>query len=249
MRIAVESLGGIPEEIDQMSNLIEHRVTLLFLFVSLAFLSGCVSHSRTAQVPNSGIVKSGRMLTGYPCHIVSKGETLWRICQNYGVDIEEVIRLNKISDPSRIEVGQKIFLPVRSGEKHPVVKVGSRYSGPTEKNFIWPVRGRISLFYGQCRDGWVNKGIEVIASKKTVVSPKTGKVILISDHLKGYGVTIMIDHGDGFISVIAGNGRGLVVLGQVVSQGEEIMTVPVGEKVHFEIRKNAKAVNPLRYLD
>lgn len=44
-------------------------------------------------------------------HTVQKGETIWRICQKYGVKQDEVVKLNKIADPSKVRVGMKLVIP------------------------------------------------------------------------------------------------------------------------------------------
>ncbi len=229
-----------------------------FFFLVLCLLildSGCApKRVSTLSVPSTNSVSSAHYITGQgvrdlPYHIVSEGETLWRICKNYGVSMIDVVRLNNISDPSNIEVGQKIYLPITPSSKSPTLRVAGRYSGPTEKTFSWPVKGQVVLFYGQCKDGWVNKGIEIRGSDSKVVSPKTGKVVFIGNELRGYGLTIMIDHGDGFISVIAGMGQKTVNLGDVVKKGQVIMKIAPYTIIHYELRKNAQSVNPLRYLN
>ena len=44
-------------------------------------------------------------------HVVERHQTLYRICKTYQVDMEKVASINDISDPSKIEVGQRIFIP------------------------------------------------------------------------------------------------------------------------------------------
>ncbi len=226
------------------------RLSFLLILVWVGFcLSGCGPKrvSTLCTPPVSG-EKEYKPALRLPYHIVSEGETLWRICKNYGVSMQDVIDLNHISDPTKIEVGQKIYLPVKKKRKEVSFKFADRYSGPTERSFSWPVKGSVVLFYGQCKDGWVNKGIDIKATNSDVICPKTGKVVFVSDNLRGYGFTVMIDHGDGYISVIAGQGKGLVNLGEVVKKGSPVMRVAPHSIVHYELRKNARAVNPLKYL-
>lgn len=65
------------------------------------FFAGCatVPH-RPTVIPPSGIY-----------HIVTKGQTLYRISKVYGVDIDELMRLNNIRSPNQLEVGQQLFIP------------------------------------------------------------------------------------------------------------------------------------------
>ncbi len=225
-----------------------------FFFLGLLLLilnSGCApKHVSTLSVYSADSIHpiTHQSRQNLPYHIVSKGETLWRICKNYGVSMSDVVKLNNISDPSDIEAGQRIYLPINASDNPSTLRVSGRYSGPTEKTFSWPIKGDVVLFYGQCRNGWVNKGIEIRGKDSNVISPKTGKVVFISNDLRGYGLTIMIDHGDGFISVIAGMGEKKVKLGDTVKKGEVVMTVKPHSIIHYELRKNAQSVNPLRYL-
>ncbi len=180
--------------------------------------------------------------------MVSKGETLWRICKNYGVDIQEVVKLNHIKDPNAIEVGQRIYLPKSASLPKSRFQFADGYDGVTERQFCWPVKGKIVSFYRQSKEGWVNKGIEVLASSKVVVAPKTGKVVFVGRDMRPYCNTLIIDHGDGFVSVIASDGEVLVSVGEVVRKGKVLIKIDPGTKVHYEIRKGTRPVNPLAYL-
>ncbi len=73
----------------------------------------------------------------------------------------------------------------------------------------------------------------------------------MADYMAGYGQTVMVDHGDGFISVYAQNRRLLTKAGEHVYKGDPIAEAGgVGKKnfVHFELRKGIEATNPLYYL-
>lgn len=73
--------------------------TLVF-FCLVFFVAGCVS------VPKREIVQPGGIY-----HVVERGQTLYRIAKTYGVDLNRLMQANKITDPTKIEVGQKIFIP------------------------------------------------------------------------------------------------------------------------------------------
>ena len=72
---------------------------LVFLYLTL-FISGCVTIPRQPVVQPYGIY-----------HIVGSGQTVYRIAKTYNVDINEIMRLNRITDPTQIGVGQKLFIP------------------------------------------------------------------------------------------------------------------------------------------
>jgi LysM repeat protein len=89
-------------------------------------------------------------------HIVQRGETLWRICKAYGVDLQQVAEINNIRDVSQIRVGQKIFIPGVSNNSR--VSVPRQRSGegpdasPPVKTFpglfIWPTHGALNSSFG-----------------------------------------------------------------------------------------------------
>ena len=218
---------------------------LLFLALGSYFLAtvlcGCagVPVSTTKPKPISGIPGV--------YHRVIRGETLWRITNNYNVDLDEVVRINRISDATRIEVGQLIFIPNRKQPQQPPVK----YSG---EDFIWPIKGRVITAFGGSANNMVNKGINIQPSSHTeILASRSGKVIFCSDNLPGYGKTIIIEHNDGFSTVYARNASIYVKPGQSVSKGTPIAKAGAGGRntntyLHFEIRKNGIAKNPYYYL-
>ncbi len=76
------------------------KATLIVLFFML-FLVGCVTVPHQPFIaPTQGVY-----------HIVGSGQTLYRIAKTYNVDINEIMRLNRIADPTQIGVGQPIFIP------------------------------------------------------------------------------------------------------------------------------------------
>jgi lipoprotein NlpD len=96
-------------------------------------------------------------------------------------------------------------------------------------------------------------GIDISTPKGTpVYAARDGKVIF-SDRLSSYGNVIIVEHGDGFTTVYAHNENNLVRKGSRIRRGERIATVGQtgrarGSHLHFEIRKDNVARNPLYYL-
>ncbi len=92
-----------------------------------------------------------------------------------------------------------------------------------------------------------SSGSEVVASRR-------GKVVFCNPDFSSYGKTIIIDHGDGFNTVYAGNSQVFVKVGDEVQKGTPIAKVSSGETagintyLHFEIRKGYVAQNPYFYL-
>lgn len=126
-------------------------------------------------------------------------------------------------------------------------------------NLPWPVKNRECYRgFGKYKhpkfDAYVmNKGIDILASQgETVTSVKEGKVVF-ANWFKGYGMLVMIDHGEGLYSLYAHLANILVSSGEKVSKGTPIGKVgnPFDEdryNLHFEIRVNGEPVDPLDWL-
>ena len=89
--------------------------------------------------------------------------------------------------------------------------------------------------------------------RSTVVAPMSGK-ILYANKFKNYGKLIIIEHKDGYHSLVAGLGKIDTVVGQVVIAGEPLGTLSVTSTqggrptLYYELRKNGKSVNPSKKL-
>jgi len=80
-----------------------NRLYLRFIVILVSavwLLSGCVSVPPRPTAQPFGIY-----------HTVEKGQTLYRIAKTYGVDLKRLMQINKIVDPTQVEVGQRIFIP------------------------------------------------------------------------------------------------------------------------------------------
>jgi len=116
-----------------------------------------------------------------------------------------------------------------------------------------PVKGRVKQAYGQPRtaglrwQGWLIEA-DVGSEVKTIAYGR----VAYSDWLRGYGLLMIIDHGDGFMSLYANNESLLREVGDWVEPGSSISTVGTsplnGNGLYFEIRKNGKALDPAVWL-
>lgn len=126
--------------------------------------------------------------------------------------------------------------------------------------FLWPVP---SYFYVSSGFGWrwgrQHKGIDIAGSGisgKAIVASADGQVSLASYNAGGYGNYVMINHGtsggNSYVTLYGHMTRYIVSPGQTVSKGQTIGYVgstgaSTGPHLHFEIRVNGTAVNPLTY--
>jgi murein DD-endopeptidase MepM/ murein hydrolase activator NlpD len=120
--------------------------------------------------------------------------------------------------------------------------------------FAWPVRGPITSYFGTIAGKVKNKGIDIKSSEGSGVrAAKAGKVVFCDTQLKGFGQTIILDHGNNFQTVYSYNSAILVHVGEVVEQNMVIAKVgrsgrATEPSLHFEIRKNGVPQNPVYYL-
>lgn len=213
-------------------------------FILILVLNGCAR--RPYYASPSEIRKTNGIY-----HRVKQGETLWRIVKTYNVALDDVVRINRIPDAARISSGQLIFIP-NTKEKRRVITYKELKKG--DNTFIWPLRGKIVSYYGAKKGDVKNKGIDIRTREGVkVVASQSGRVSFCDEKVKGYGKTIVIEHGNGYSTVYAHNSRILVKVGDWVRQGETIAragstgrtSVPI---LHLEIRKKHQPQNPFHYL-
>ena len=189
-------------------------------------------------------------------HVVENGQTLWRIARAYGIALDELARANDIADPAVIETGQVLFVP---GAASPLDVPA--YRPPKKKKrdrdeWLWPLADpQVLSPFGASRRARRHQGIDVRgASGSPVVASRAGRVIYSGSGMRGYGQTIVVDHGDGTSTLYAHNSRLLVHAGDNVDRGQAIAEVgrsgnATTEHCHFEIRQRGRAVDPLLHLD
>ena len=206
--------------------------------------------------PPSGAARRGPGIV----HVVRPGENLFRIGQAYNVSSAELARVNGIRDTRRLRVGQKLFIPGATRQL-PVEIVSSDGSGgrpaPVSPHggtaaFLWPVSGSVNSGFGP-RGSSFHDGLDIAAPEGTPIRAVEHGEVIYSDRLRGYGNMVIIRHSGGLVSVYAHNQVNLVRDGRQVARGEIIARVGstgrvTGPHLHFEIRKNNLAQDPLLYL-
>ena len=192
-------------------------------------------------------------------HIVRRGETLFSIAWRYGKNPANVARWNRLGDGSLIHPGQVILLSQPAGSasrptqtrqsqtKKSLPKVPTQSSPP----WVWPTRGKISIEYG----GKPGTGTGVLINGKAgqaINAAASGRVVYAGSGLIGYGQLIILKHNDTYLSAYGYNASLLVKEGESIKKGQRIATMGEGPerkmRLHFEIRRNGKPVNPRLYL-
>ncbi|MBN9133015.1 MAG: peptidoglycan DD-metalloendopeptidase family protein [Nitrosospira multiformis] len=114
--------------------------------------------------------------------------------------------------------------------------------------WVWPSKGRVSDLFSES-----TKGIDIVGMRgQAVTASAGGKVVYSGEGLRGYGKLIIIKHNETYLSAYAHNSKLLVKEGETVIKGQKIAEMGSTDaglvKLHFEIRKNGKPVDPLKYL-
>ncbi|SFD02513.1 murein hydrolase activator EnvC family protein [Pseudoalteromonas denitrificans] len=135
------------------------------------------------------------------------------------------------------------------------VKQQLTFSGlkSTKGKLNWPSRGRLKHRFGQRKYGRLKwKGVLINAKEGASVTTIHNGRVIFADWLKGFGWVIVIDHGEGFMSLYGHNQALLKNVGEQVSQGELIALV--GQSggqdnpgLYFEIRHKGQAINPIKW--
>lgn len=114
-----------------------------------------------------------------------------------------------------------------------------------------PARGSIITRYGEQKvKGVSSKGLTIATREKAqVISPFDGAVVFAGP-FRGYGNMIIVEHGDGYLSVMAGLGSISVELGQMLLAGEPIGLMPEegNAELYVEIRKDNQSINPAAWF-
>jgi len=113
----------------------------------------------------------------------------------------------------------------------------------------WPVRGKILAGFSEAS----NKGLDIAGKLgDPVIAAAPGRVVYSGSGLRGYGKLVIIKHNKTYLSAYAHNKDILVKEGQSVVKGQKIAEIGSTDtdapKLHFEIRKLGKPVDPARYL-
>jgi murein DD-endopeptidase MepM/ murein hydrolase activator NlpD len=118
---------------------------------------------------------------------------------------------------------------------------------------VWPIEAPVISTFGERARGW-HAGIDISAEVGTEISAAAAGTVLYSGWIRAYGQVVKIQHSNGFVTLYAHNLKNMVEVGDEVEAGQVIATVGrsghvTGPHVHFEVRRDGKAYNPLHLLE
>lgn len=211
-------------------------------------------------------IKIGQVLQILPitgvAHKVQKGDTVYSISKKYDTTPQGVVDFpyNTFTNDETFElaIGQVIIVPDGVKPEETYWTPGARTKQITPDagtvvasgSFIWPTAGTITQRYY-----WYHKGIDIANnSAPNVLAADAGKVIIAGwpDNV-GYGNRVMIDHGNGYVTLYAHLQSVFVAPGQTVSRGAAIGRMgstgrSTGIHLHFEVINSGTHLSPLNVL-
>ncbi|MEB1259817.1 peptidoglycan DD-metalloendopeptidase family protein [Xanthomonas campestris pv. campestris] len=142
--------------------------------------------------------------------------------------------------------------PERPGKTPP--KVVANAPAPKVGGLSWPVSGNLlARFNATLPDGHTSKGVLIGAPKGSTVTAVADGTVVFSDWMTGYGMILIVDHGNGYMSLSAHNDTLLRDAGASIKRGEAVAKVGSsgGQGVpalYFELRRNGQPVDPSSWL-
>ena len=220
------------------------------------------------SLTSSSKIKAGQELKILPLdgvrHKVKKGETIFSIGKRYGLEDAQTQAIidypfNEFLNDETFElaVGQWLVIPggimPKAVVSRPIASTFTPDAGAVTAlgKFVWPGAGRITQGYS-----FYHKAID-IANKSggPILAADSGTVIVAGwvDN-SGYGNRVIIDHGNGFVTLYGHLSTAQVRPGQRVNRGDVIGQMgntgrSTGTHLHFEIRTSSALLNPLTYLN
>jgi len=229
--------------------------------------------SAPVAAPAAEVVKvmPGAENAGKPgFYTVQRGDTLTRIGLDHGHSWRDLVTWNNLPNAHLIEVGQvlRVAPPTATVEASGVVvqPIGGSAEATTPAKpaaaptpapsandeglgFAWPASGSVIGGFDEAK----NKGLDIAGKAgDPVLAAADGQVVYAGAGLRGYGNLIILKHNNTFLTAYAHNQALLVKEDQKVRKGQKIAEMGKTDsdrvKLHFEIRRQGKPVDPAKYL-
>jgi lipoprotein NlpD len=208
-------------------------------------------------------------------YTVKPGDTLIRIGMDNGQSGRDIARWNKLDNPNLIETGQVLRVappasdapvvrpaasPATTTAAAPMPAASASIASPASAiaapsaaedaiSFQWPARGNLISGFDESK----NKGLDIGGKVgDPVMAAADGRVVYAGAGLRGYGNLIILKHNNTYLTAYAHNQTLLVKEDQVIKRGQKIAEMGNSDadqvKLHFEIRRQGKPVDPAKYL-
>ena len=203
---------------------------------------------------------------------VRPGDTLTKIALENGQAWRDIAKWNGLDNPNVIEVDQvlRVVPPATVAAKPAATAVATNTtatssatsqanaqttasapsnSGDESLVFAWPHPGQVLTGFDETK----NKGLDFAGKAgDPVLAAADGKVVYAGSGLRGYGNLVILKHNNTYLTAYAHNQSLLVKEDQTVQKGQRIAEMGSSDadrvKLHFEIRKQGKPVDPAKLL-
>ena len=250
-----------------LKNALAHGILTVTFLLTL----GCSSRPPPDVIERSGSY-SHHANRNSRVHIVRKGETLYSIARYYRKNVSTIAKCNKLRYPYTIYPGQKLATycsannnRIKSKQTHSSQIKNKKPSNINKKSkkarnveqvtvkgrWRWPTIGHVVRRFQSGNQA--KTGLEIGGKyRQKVVAARSGKVVYSGSGLIGYGKLIIVKHDKRFLTAYGYNAELLVKEGDKVKAGQVIARMGRSSAkkaaLFFELRKDGKPVNPLRYL-
>ncbi|GMT41953.1 MAG: hypothetical protein IEMM0002_0364 [bacterium] len=238
------------------------RKAIIIALVAVVF-TGCAGDQRIRRHKAGGYKK---------IYVVKKGDNLTRIAARFGVNAASIKRANNLKLDIIVE-GQRLTIPPKSSRKA-VGKSGARKKNRYSKKYNvkkkvtyyakkppkidvtlrWPLKnGTVTSRFGVRKSG-KHDGMDIGAPKGAkILSAADGKVVFSGRGPTGYGLLVVIKHSEKVYTVYSHNSKNIVKKGERIKRSSVVALVghsgrATNNHLHFEVRVNRVAYDPLAYL-
>jgi lipoprotein NlpD len=167
----------------------------------------------------------------------------------YAYSEAALAQIEKVQEPNKPDATSLAKIETKP---EPDKEAGAAADDAEEAAIVWgmPTQGKL---IGQFSESANRKGIDIAGKLgQPIVASAAGKVVYSGSGLRGYGKLIIIKHNKTYLSAYAHNDKVLVKEGQSVTRGQKIALMGNTDadqvKLHFEVRRLGKPVDPAKYL-
>jgi lipoprotein NlpD len=205
--------------------------------------------ARWNNIDNPNLIETGQVL-----RVTPPEET--------GVVVRPVSSTNVVTSPAPANTASAPALASNTASVRPPASAANPPNASTPTNnlansdsaedtvsFQWPTRGNVLAGFDEVK----NKGIDIAGKAgDPVLAAADGKVVYAGSGLRGYGNLVILKHNNTYLTAYAHNQSLLVKEDQAIKRGQKIAEMGNSDadqvKLHFEIRRQGKPVDPAKYL-
>lgn len=251
MIFASKGLSDLFTRISVIESILKHDNAIMDKYEAqieeIAAAKAVVETEKNEQVEAKAILKEKQE------QIEAKQAEQQTVINELSKDINELKRQEAETEKAEKQIQAQIDAALKASSQQSVT-----YKGNGKFKFPLASYTRISSSYGYrihpiTGTNKLHSGIDYAAPYGTAIYAAEDGVVLTSGWVNGYGYTVTINHGGGYVTLYAHCSKLLVSAGQSVTAGQTIAKVgstgnSTGNHLHFEVKVNGKAVNPAGYL-